>query len=133
MNTSLFFPINKYEFFINLSTLLLFSRKVEMIYGSKYILIPYLICSGVLFISFLPCNMDSRMNKTYSNFNPNAIDFSVSQILFYKYRLELMNTGLLSICFWSTCMFYLLPESYTNNLYENRNIFLTALLSSLAI
>ena len=127
MNTSLFFPINKYELLVNLSTLLLFSRKVEMIYGSRYIIIPYLICYGVTFLSFLPCNMDNRINKTHSNFNPNALNFSLSQILFCKYRLELMNSPLLSISFLAAFVFILLPESYTYE-NENRNVLLSALL-----
>jgi hypothetical protein len=132
MNTSLFFPINKFELLINLSTLILFSRKVEMIYGSRYILIPYLICSLVTFISFMPCNMDSRINRSHSNFNPNALNFTLSQIIFMKYRLKYLNTNFLSLCFLGTFIFLILPESYTYH-NENRNILLSALLTSIAI
>ena len=132
MNTSLIFPINKYELLINLSTLLLFSRKVEMIYGSKYILIPYLICSFVTFLSFMPCNMESKLNKSNYNFNPNGLNFTLSQILFMRYRLEYLHSPLLTLCFLGTFVFILLPESYTYQ-NENRNILLSALLTSIAI
>lgn len=132
MNTSLFFPINPIELGINLGTLLFFSRKVEIIYGSRYILIPYLICMGVTLLSFLPCNMDNRINKTYSGFNPNSLNFSISQILFIKYRLELMSSPLLTFSFIGAFLFVILPESYTF-ISEQRNILLSTFLTCIAI
>lgn len=129
MNLCLSTPVNKIELGLNLSALLLFSRKMEVIFGSRYVFITYLITLGITALSFLPCNMEHKV--TQEGINPNSLNFAFSQIIFIKYRLEYLNSPLLNIAFLSVLL-YFFHNSFIFD-YETRNILLSALVSSVVI
>lgn len=128
MNLCLSSPINIYELSVSLASLLLFSRKIEVVFGSRYIFISYLITLFVTSISFLPCNIAHKISLDHVS-NPNAFNFVFSQIIFMKYRMEYLNSPLLNIAFLSVLVYLILPESYYDN-HETRNILLSALITS---
>lgn len=124
-------PVNNFELIANLVSLMLFSRKIEIIFGSKYILITYLITLCVTCLSFLPCNMQ-HMDTTKDIINPNSLNLVMSQIIFMKYRLEYLNSPLLNIAFLSLLISIILPDGLLRD-HEARNILLSALISSVVI
>lgn len=129
MNKSLSQPTNEYELGITLGCLLLLSRKVEVIFGSRYILASYLITLLVTSLSFLPCNITPRMNIVENLSNPNVFNFVFSQIIFTTYRLQYLNSPLLNAAFLGILVYSILPEGYFLY-YETRNIWLSGLLTS---
>ncbi len=128
MNLCLSSPLNKYELAISLSSLFLFSRKMEVIYGSRYIFLSYLIVLVVTSLSFLPCNVGHKLNMEHLS-NPNALNFAFSQIIFMKYRMEHLNSILINLAYISVFIYLILPEGYSEY-HEVRNIILSAVVTS---
>jgi len=129
MTSSITYPTNEIELYINLGALFLFTKKIEVIFGSRYILISYLITLAVTFLSFIPCNVSTKFKNNDKYFNPNTFNFVFSQIIFMKYRIEYLNSPLLNLAFLSVLLYLILPEGYYNN-YETKNVLLSALLTS---
>lgn len=106
----------------------MFSRKIEVVFGSRYILLSYLVTLAVTSLSFLPCNVAHRLNLEHHS-NPNALNFVFSQIIFMKYRMEYLNSPMLNLAFLSVLVYLILPEGYFDY-HETRNILLSALVTS---
>ena len=126
MNLSLTSPLNEVELGINLASLFYFSRKIEVVFGKRYIFYTYLITLGVTALSFLPCNM---MKNVDDNVNPNSLNLVFSQIIYMKYRLEYLNNPFLNFVFLLLIIYLIFPDNYLGY-HETRNILLSALISS---
>jgi len=126
MNLCLTSPVRLNELYINLACFFLFTRKIEIIYGSKFILLTYIINLSVTALSFLPCNVRNKIN--FDKINQNSLNLVISHIIFMKFRLAYLHSLYLDLAFYSLLIYLL-----RNLDYEFRNIYLSGLLSSIFI
>jgi hypothetical protein len=120
-------PKSEKEFAISCSYLLLFTRPLEIFFGSKLILYTYLFSHLFTFFCFLPLPQNAIRNNIDAN--PYAYCFSMTTAILFSFTGATKSFILVSKLSFLALLYYLYI-SFNEN-YETRPIFMAAIIMSL--